>query len=247
MILNLIVRPCRWAFPFLAMAAIASAAARSSSPVVFGARPHDAFAAVGSSLAQDNRLSQLGWSEAQVEAFIAGIRAAFKGEPAPMTPEGQALLQHIGERVAELEREEIRQRYGAEAFARPGYLNEYLRDIQKRFDLQAGDSGLLYGIKTSGQGARPEPEDTVVLSFKVNAADMQTEIPSLGGQRMRLRVKDVVPGLSEGLQMMGAGSSAMLVLPPALSFGSGEWPAGIERGTPLIFTVVLHEIVSAVP
>jgi FKBP-type peptidyl-prolyl cis-trans isomerase len=230
---------------FLCLLTVSSAATPAPASTPFGALPNDAYAAVGSSFAGDNRLPQLGWSEAQVEAFLAGVRAAFQGAPVPMNSGGQALLQAIGRRMAELDREELRQRFGAEAFARPGYLSQYLRDMQKRFDLQVSDSGLLYGIKTSGQGARPEPEDTVVLSFKVNAADMQTEIAQLGGQRLRFKVRDVMPGLSEALQMMSAGSSAMVILPPELSYGTGEWPAGAEPGTPLIFTLVLHEIISA--
>jgi len=230
-----------------AFATSAGAAATSPAPSIFGTTPADAYSAVGSSFAQDNRLPQLGWSEAQVDAFLAGVRAAFRGSPAPMTREGQALLQAIGQRMQQLDQEETRQRYGAEAFAQPGYLARYLRDMQKRFDLQVTDSGMLYGIRGGGQGARPEPEDTVIVSFKVNAADMQTEIAELGGQRMRLKVSDVMPGLVEALQMMSSGSSAMLILPPELTYGTGQWPAGVEHYTPLVFTVVLHEIISAAP
>ena len=208
------------------------------------AAPNDAYAAVGSKFARDNRLHELGWSEDQVEAFISGIRATFQGSPRQLSPAAEALMQEIGRRVQELEQQALRQQFGSEAFARPGYLERYLKDMRSRLGLQASDSGLVFGIKVNSSGARPEPGDTVIISYKVNTADGQTELPGLAQDRMRVKVQDLLPGLAEGLQMMTVGSGALLVLPPDLSYGSGEWPAGAERGTPLIFTVALHEIVT---
>ena len=110
--------------------------------------------------------------------------------------------------------------------------------------MERSDSGLCYGIK-AGYGARPAPEDTVVISYKVTLADTTTDVPSLAANRLKARVADLLPGLAEALQMMTVDSAAMLVLPPDLSFGAGEWPAGTERGTPLLFTVKLHEVIAA--
>ena len=44
--------------------------------------------------------------------------------------------------------------------------------------------------------------------------------------------------------MMTVESHAVFVLPPALSFGQGPWPDGVERGTPLVFQITLHEVKS---
>lgn len=206
--------------------------------------PLDAYAAVGSSIVQDNRLAQLGWNEAQIEAFLNGVRAAFRGEGRPVDAVAQALLNDIGRRLQELEQAERRRQFSAEAFARPGHLQNYLREISKQFQLERSDSGLCYRIK-SGYGARPAPEDTVVISYKVTLPDTTTEVLSLTVNRKKVRVADLLPGLVEALQMMTVDSAAVLVLPPDLSFGAGEWPAGTERGTPLLFTVKLHEVIVA--
>lgn len=221
----------------------------SCAAVVFAADPAppaplDAYAAVGSSMVQDNRLAHLGWTDAQVEAFLGGVRAAFRGDGRAVDATAQALLNDIGRRMQEMEAAERRRQFGAEAFARPGYLQAYLKDISKRFQLQRSDSGLCYGIQP-GSGARPAPEDTVVISYKTNLADTTTEVPGMSVNRQRLRVADLLPGLAEALQMMTVDSAAMLVLPPDISFGEGEWPAGTERGTPLLFTVKLHEVIAA--
>lgn len=217
------------------LGAVTALAATPSAPL-------DAYAAVGSSMVQDNRLSQLGWTDAQVEAFVQGVRAAFRGEGRPVDATAQALLNEIGRRAQELEQAEQRSQFGAEAFARPGYLQNYLKEVSKQFQLERSDSGLCYGIRP-GYGARPTPEDSVVISYKVTLADTTTDVPSLNATRVKVRVADLPPGLVEALQMMAVDSAAMLVLPPDLSYGDGEWPEGTERGTPLLFTVKLHEVI----
>lgn len=229
---------CLIAGPLFCAAALLTA--QNTAP----SAPLDAYAAVGSSMVQDNRLGQLGWTEAQVEAFLSGVRAAFRGEGRPVDAVAQSLLNDIGRRMQEMEQAERRRQFGAEAFARPGYLQTYLKDISKKFQLERSDSGLCYGIQ-AGYGARPGYEDSVVISYKVNLADTTTEVPGLAVNRQKVRVADLLPGLAEALQMMSVDSAAMLVLPPDLSFGAGEWPAGTERGTPLLFTVKLHEVIAA--
>jgi FKBP-type peptidyl-prolyl cis-trans isomerase FkpA len=229
---------CLIAGPLLCAAAVLTA--QNTAP----SAPLDAYAAVGSSMVQDNRLGQLGWTEAQVEAFLSGVRAAFRGEGRPVDAVAQGLLNDIGRRMQEMEQAERRRQFGTEAFAQPGHLQTYLKDISKQFQLERSDSGLCYGIK-AGYGARPGPEDTVIMSYKVNLADTTTEVPALAVNRQKVRVGDLLPGLAEALQMMTVDSAAMLVLPPDLSFGAGEWPAGTERGTPLLFTVKLHEVIAA--
>jgi hypothetical protein len=92
--------------------------------------------------------------------------------------------------------------------------------------------------------ARPGPDDTVVVTYEVVAADMQTELPRLGAKARRVRVSELPPGLAEGVQMLAADGTAMLVVPPDLAFADDAWPADVPRA-PLIFTVKLHEIIAA--
>ncbi len=219
------------------------AAAQSAPPAA--PAPLSAYAAVGASLVQDNKLTQLGWTEAQIDAFLSGVRSGFRGEGPPVDAQAQSLLNEIGRRMQALTEAEERQRYGTEAFARPGRLTEYLKEIRKQFGLEMSDSGLCYAIRSAGYGAMPTAEDTVIISYKVSKADTQTDLPQLMVDKLRIKVADLPPGLAEGFQMMTVGSIALMVLPPDLSFGDGEWPAGTDRGTPLVFTVKLHEIAAA--
>jgi FKBP-type peptidyl-prolyl cis-trans isomerase len=205
----------------------------------------EAYAAVGASLVQDNRLTLLGWTDAQIEAFLRGVRAGFRGEAGPVDPSAQGLFNEIGRRMQELEQAEQQQRFSTEAFAQPGRLAAYLKEMRKQFALEATDSGLCYAIKSGGYGAKPGPDDTIIISCKVNKADASTELPQLAKDKFKIKVADLPPGLAEGFQMMAVGSIALMVLPPDLSYGAGDWPAGTDRGTPLLFTVKLHEIIAA--
>jgi hypothetical protein len=47
--------------------------------------------------------------------------------------------------------------------------------------------------------------------------------------------------------MMTRDSRAVFVLPPALSFGDGDWPPGVERGSPIVYQVTLHDVIGESP
>jgi FKBP-type peptidyl-prolyl cis-trans isomerase len=201
--------------------------------------PLEAFSEVGSDLVMANHLDDMGWSEAQVSAFIDGIRAAMGGKPFPLTDAARQVSERINQRKAEIEA-----RASEQDFARPGRLENYLKDICKRLKLKQTESGLCYAIKPGETGMRPGPDDTVVVSINARAFDGQTPLAQLSPQKAHMRVADTFPGFTEGLQMMNVGSTAIFVLPPALSFGSGTWPPGVARGTPIIFQVALEDVVS---
>lgn len=236
------IRPL-FPLPFFFVAALPLLATDALAPAT--SAPLEAYAAVGASLVQDNRLAQLGWTEAQIGAFLRGIQAGFRGESTPVDVTAQGLFNEIGRRMQELEQAEKQQRFGTAAFAQPGRLAAYLKEMRKQFGLETTDSGLCYAIKPGGYGAKPAPEDTIIISYKVTKADAQTELPHLTVDKLKIKVADLPPGLAEGFQLMSAGSLAMMVLTPELSYGTGNWPAGTDRGTPLLYTVKLHEIVAA--
>jgi FKBP-type peptidyl-prolyl cis-trans isomerase FkpA/FKBP-type peptidyl-prolyl cis-trans isomerase FklB len=199
----------------------------------------ETYASLGSSFAQNSRLTQLGWTENQFEAFIEGLRATFRGRPLAMTAEAQQLQESIGQRVQELVAQEHQTYY-----ADPARLEAYMKQRAKELRLQRSDSGLAFALLPQPEGSRPGPDDAVVISLEAAAADGQTEIPNLKIDHRRMRVSDLLPGLAEGVQMMQPGSSGLYLVPPALSYGDGTWPAGVERGTPIMFTLKLHEIIS---
>jgi FKBP-type peptidyl-prolyl cis-trans isomerase len=210
-----------------------AAAAPESPP------PLEAFSAVGSDLVMASHLNEMGWSQAQISAFIDGIRAAIGGKPFPLSDGARQISERIIQRKAEIEARESEQE-----FARPGRLEDYLKDICKRLKLKRTDSGLCYSIQPGESGMRPGPADTAVINITARAFDGTTVLAQLTDPKAQVKVAGTFPGLSEGLQMMNVGAKAIFVVPPALSFGSGKWPPGVARGTPLIFQIALDDVIS---
>ena len=207
------------------------------------ALPLPAFAALGSSFAQSNKLGDLGWSEDQIGAFVAGVNAALHGKAFAMDDTARQVSAEMGRRLHEVEAH--RQQQAAEEFAQPGRLEKYMKEMRKRHAMELSDSGLLYNIQPGRSSIRPRPGDTIVVSCSATAADGITKLPQLSNDHMRIKLENMLPGFMEGFQMMTLESQAKFILPPALSFGNGEWPQGVSRGTPLLFMVTLHEVVSA--
>jgi len=217
----------------------AAIGAGPSTPLTTG-YPIDTYASLGSSFAQNAHLADLGWTEAQFNAFIDGLRATFRGRPVAMNEEAARLQAAVAGRIQNLVAHDA-----LKYFADPARLEAYMKERVKELHLQRSDTGLAFGMIPASGGSRPGPEDTVVISFKATAADGQTELPTLTIDHRHMPVANLIPGLAEGVQMMNAGSSALFIVPPTLSYGDGEWPDGVEQGTPIIFTVTLHEIVGS--
>lgn len=203
--------------------------------------PLSAYAAVGSSLVQSARIAELGWTDAQLEAFISGVRAGVHGRDLPVDDSTRHLFEEISRRVNEPPSVE---KHPTAEFSKPTTLAAYMHEAQKHYHLQFSDSGLGFSINSGIGGAHPRPQDVVVVTCSALAADGTTRIPKLCTDGSRVRVADLLPGLVEGLQMMTVNSQAIFVIPPDLSFGDRQWPEGTERGTPMILTITLHEIIS---
>ncbi len=209
-----------------------------------GEFPASAYAEVGSSLAVSSGITRLGWTEAQFDAFVAGMRAAVHGQPLPLTPQGRSLHEEIGRRLQELSAGPApASAPPAREFSDASSVEQYMQEMVAGMQMQRLDSGLAYLLISSGVGSRPAPEDTVVISYSATGPDGSTEYAGLSARHRKVRVSELLPGLAEGVQLLVAGGQGMFILPPELSFGSGAWPAGVPQGVPLIFTVTLHEIV----
>ena len=195
-----------------------------------------AYAAIGSAIAQKMRIAELNWNEARFNAFVSGLRAGAAGHGYPFNDAARHLFDEINRRIAEPPARQDR--------APSDQLEQYMRSARESLMMQQSESGLLCHIVHNGAGPRPGPDDTIVLSFSAKASDGTTELPQLTREKLRTKVTDLIPGLAEGVQMLALGGRAVLIVPPKLSFGSGAWPAGVDRGTPILFLVDLEDIIA---
>lgn len=194
------------------------------------------YAAIGSAIAKNMRLSDLHWSEAQFDAFVSGLRAGYNGQDYPIDAKAQRLFEDMNRRVAELQQQD------KQGNSDQNRLERYMRQAREAMHMQQTESGLLYHVEVPGKGPRPLPDDTIVVSFTARAPDGKTELPQLAGRQLRVKVSDLLPGLAEGIQLMALGSRILIIAPPQLTFADGQWPDGIDRGIPIWFDVQLDDI-----
>lgn len=205
--------------------------------------PLSAYTAFGSSMGFGGHFGEVGWADNEFEAFIGGMRSAFKGKPYEVDDSARQLAGEMSKKISVLE---AASEPAVEPFS-PAKLVPFMKDAVKHYHLQQSDTGLGYNISIGRNGIRPRLGDTVVISCSALASDGTTKIAELSSDRIRSKLDQMFPGFREGLQMMTVGSHAILVLPPALTFGHGKWPEGVQPNSPLIFDVTLIDVISAPP
>lgn len=118
-------------------------------------------------------------------------------------------------------------------------------DFRVKFAKEAGvkktSSGLLYKIEKEGTGAFPKSTDTVVVNYAGTLID-GTEFDSSYKRKepLSIRLDSVIPGWTEGVQLIKKGGKIKMVLPPDLAYGKDGIP-GNPNAT-LVFDVELLDI-----
>jgi FKBP-type peptidyl-prolyl cis-trans isomerase len=204
----------------------------AAKPVAATSRENTPYAALGSFMAENNRIADLGWTPAQFAAFQEGFRASYEGRGLPMDDDAKRLRDEISKRVQ-----------GMLAADQPNPIEDYFKQLREKEGVLKTASGLHYRMTEPGAGPKPTATDTVVMSFAARMPD-GTPLPKISRARTRLAVRDLLPGLAEGVQLLSVGGKALVYVPPGLSFNPENWPQEVPTGMPVVFFVELHEIVA---
>lgn len=105
-------------------------------------------------------------------------------------------------------------------------------------------SGIYYIEVKKGSGANPKATDIVKVHYTGKFLDGRVFDSSVErGEPIEFALNEVVPGWTEGLQMMRKGGKANLLIPSAMAYGPGG-RQGIPPFSPLFFEVELIDIKS---
>ena len=121
--------------------------------------------------------------------------------------------------------------------------DKYMIENAKREGVKVTESGLQYEILKSGDGPKPAASDTVTVHYVGTLLD-GTEFDSSvkRAQPATFPLKQVIPGWTEGVQLMNKGSKYRFVIPAELAYGNKGAGAKIGPGATLIFEVELLDI-----
>ncbi len=105
------------------------------------------------------------------------------------------------------------------------------------------ESGLKYRILRKSDGRKPSATDTVKVDY-IGWLDNGTEFDSSYGRREPFvtSLANVVPGWTEGIQLVGEKGMIELEIPYQLGYGAQGSPGTIPPYSTLHFKVELHEI-----
>ena len=102
------------------------------------------------------------------------------------------------------------------------------------------ESGLIYQSVVEGTGVSPSAEQTVTVNYtgrfidgRVFDTSAKREAPAT------FRLDAVIPGWTEGLQLMKVGGRARMVVPPQLAYGEKGEPPRMPPNATLIFEIEL--------
>jgi len=130
-----------------------------------------------------------------------------------------------------------RQDEQSETNARAGA--SYRAENGKRPGVQTTASGLQYEVLTKGDGPTPARTDRVTVHYRGTLVDGKEFDSSHGDEPVTFALDRVIPGWTEGVQLMTVGSKYRFVLPPELAYGERGSPPDIGPNATLIFEVEL--------
>lgn len=172
------------------------------------------------------------------DAFVRGVRDQLTGADNQVSDEEaeRVLTAMMEARQAEAANEALETLEAGLAF---------LEENARRDEVTVLESGLQYEVLEEGEGAKPGPADTVTTHYEGRLIDGTVFDSSYErGEPASFPLNRVIPGWTEGLQLMSPGAKYRLYVPAELAYG--DRAAGqIPPNSALIFDVELLEVDSS--
>ncbi|MBS8241885.1 FKBP-type peptidyl-prolyl cis-trans isomerase [Marinobacter lipolyticus] len=177
----------------------------------------------------------------QMDQFLQGIEHGHEGdeEVSRMSREEiQEALMAYQQQLQEQESAKVEELAKKNSEAGEAFLAENA----EREGVETTDSGLQYEVLEEGDGEKPEATDQVKVHYTGELLSGEVFDSSRErGEPVTFGLNQVIPGWTEGLQLMNEGSRVKLYIPSDLAYGPGG-NRGIGPNETLVFDVELIEV-----
>lgn len=120
---------------------------------------------------------------------------------------------------------------------------KFLEENAKKDGIKSTPSGLQYEVLREGTGAKPGPTSTVEVHYEgrlINGSIFDSSYQRK--ETISFPLNRVIPGWTEGLQLMPTGAKYRLYIPSELGYGARGAGGDIPPNAALIFDVELISI-----
>jgi len=204
---------------------------KATSAVVFKSTLDSASYAFGNTMATS--MKNDGLNSLNYDLLIKGLKDAF-GNATPLIPKekSQAAINNLFVSVS-------KQKH-APAIAEG---KSFLEKNKLQTGVQVTASGLQYQVINRGTGIRPKATDTVLVNYRgtlLNGKQFDSSYDR--NEPLSLPLNNVIPGWTEGVQLMQTGSKYKFFIPYNLAYGERGAGADIPPYSTLIFEIELLKV-----
>jgi len=122
---------------------------------------------------------------------------------------------------------------------------DFLEKNKKKTGVTTTESGLQYEVITQGSGPKPAAADKVRVHYKGTFIDgSEFDSSYTRGEPAEFKLDTVIPGWTEGLQLMNVGGKYRLFIPSELGYGEQGMRRQVPPNSTLIFEVELLDIIN---
>ncbi|MDE6096658.1 MAG: FKBP-type peptidyl-prolyl cis-trans isomerase [Muribaculaceae bacterium] len=185
-------------------------------------------------MALGQQLRAMGVSNIDSADFDEGVHAAFDGKETKITPEeANKLIQEFLQELTEKKASEIK-----------SIGEKFLEENKKNDNVKVTASGLQYVVDKEGTGEQPSATDEVTVHYTGKLLDGTVFDSSVSrGEPATFPLNRVIPGWTEGVQLMKEGAKYTFFIPSDLAYGPQGVPNAIPPHSTLIFDVELIKVI----
>ncbi len=185
-------------------------------------------------MAIGQQLHGMGVNDIDIESFADAVKAVFNREEPKMKPDEAQKL--INEYLTKLQGK-------LEAAAREAG-EKFLSENKQKPEVKETASGLQYVVEKEGTGAQPTAADEVTVHYTGKLLDGTVFDSSVNrGEPATFPLNRVIPGWTEGVQLMKEGAKYTFFIPSDLAYGAQGVPNAIPPHSTLIFEVELIKVI----
>lgn len=188
---------------------------------------------VGASIAENISKEM---SEANIELILLGMKDGLeKNKPAIVDQSGMCVNNYFQKKNAskQAEEEKLNEKYKIEG-------EYFLKQNMRNMNVTTTASGLQYTILGETEGPKPSATSKVKVHYHGTTIEGKVFDSSVDrGEPIEFPLNQVIPGWTEGLQLMSVGSKFKFFIPQNLAYGAQSPSPAIMPYSTLIFEVEL--------